>query len=214
MPRKPKLDTSIKEIMIVEDPAAIKLLFTPKYAEIIRLVAAEELSVSDIARKLDVNPGSVHYHLKELEKHGLVKLVREEIAGGVVRKYYRAAARNISINASNPRSAPAAAEAGFGEEFMERLIKAMSYFGYDVPEDRMEEAKQNLMTTDARAKAILAEVQQAGLEKVENDRILVANAYQIAVLLKLMGDEQFLEAVRNFNASFSRRNGSKAGDKK
>ena len=73
MPRKPKLDTSIKEIMIVEDPAAIKLLFTPKYAEIIKLVDAEELSVSDVARKLGVNPGSAHYHMKELEKHGLVQ---------------------------------------------------------------------------------------------------------------------------------------------
>jgi len=214
MPRKPKLDTSIKEIMIVEDPAAIKLLFTPKYAEIIKLVETEELSVSDVARKLDVNPGSAHYHMKELEKHGLVKLVREEISGGVVRKYYRKSAVNFTINASNPKSAPAAAEAGFGEEFMERLIKSMSYFGDDVPTSKMEVAKRDLMTADARAKAILAEVQQAGLEKVESDRMLVANAYQIAVLLKLMGDEQFLQAVRTFTTSFSRRKGSKAGDKK
>jgi DNA-binding transcriptional ArsR family regulator len=212
MPRKPKLDTSIKEIMVVEDPAAIKLLFSPKYAEIIKLVSAEELSVSDVARKLNVNSGSVHYHMKELEKHGLVKLVREEITGGVVKKYYRTAAVNLTINASNPKSAPAAAEAGFGEEFMERLIRSMSYFGYDVPADKMDLAKRDLLTADMRAKAILAEVQQAGLEKDESDRMLVANAYQIAVLLKLMSDEQFLQAVRTFTTSFSRK--SKAGDKK
>src|SRR5512133_2795301 len=110
MPRKPKPDTSIKEIMIVEDPAAIKLLFTPKYAEIIKLVETEELSVSDVARKLDVNTGSAHYHMKELEKHGLVKMVREEVTGGVVRKYYRKSARHFTINATSPESAPAAAE--------------------------------------------------------------------------------------------------------
>ena len=108
MPRKPKLDTSIKEILIVEDPAAIKLLFTPKYAEIIKLVDAEELSVSDVARKLGVKPGSAHYHMKELEKHGLVQLVKEEIAGGVVKKYYRKSARHFTINASNPRERPGA----------------------------------------------------------------------------------------------------------
>jgi DNA-binding transcriptional ArsR family regulator len=214
MPRKPKLDTSIKEIMVVEDPAAIKLLFTPKYAEIIKLVSAEELSVSDVARKLNVNSGSVHYHMKELEKHGLVKLVREEITGGVVKKYYRTAAVNLTINASNPKSAPAAAEAGFGEEFMERLIRSMSYFGYDVPADKMDLAKRDLLTADMRAKAILAEVQQAGLEKDESDRMLVANAYQIAVLLRLMGDEEFLRAVRTFTTSFSRKKENKAGDKK
>ena len=47
----------------------------------------------------------------------------------------------------------------------------MSYFGYDVPPERMEEAKKNLMTADARSKAILAEMQHSGLEKVENDRM-------------------------------------------
>lgn len=209
MPRKPKLDPSIKEIMIVEDPAAIKLLFTPKYAEILKLVGAEELSVSDIARKLDVNPGSVHYHMKELEKHGLVKLVREEIAGGVVKKYYRAAARHFTINASNPKSAPALAEAGINQEFLERLVKAMSFFGYDVPQEKMEKAKEDLLTTDARAKAILAEIQQAGLEKAESDQLLVGNAYQLALLLRLMEDEQFQVAVKRFTASFSRRKGAK-----
>jgi DNA-binding transcriptional ArsR family regulator len=209
MPRKPKPDTSIKEITIVEDPAAIKLLFTPKYAEIIRLVDAEELSVSDVARKLGVNPGSAHYHMKELEKHGLVKLVREEIAGGVVRKYYRKSARHFTINASNPESAPALAEAGIGEEFMERLLKSMSFFGYDVPAEKMEAAKRDLKTTDERVKAILAEVQQAGLEKVESDRMLVANAYQLALVLRMMEDEQFLEAVRRFTGSFSRRKEAK-----
>ena len=128
MPRKPKLDTSIKEILIVEDPAAIKLLFTPKYAEIIKLVDAEELSVSDVARKLGVNPGSAHYHMKELEKHGLVMLVRGEIAGGVVKKYYRKTARHFTINASNPESAPALAEVGIDEAFKEKLIRSMAFW--------------------------------------------------------------------------------------
>ena len=209
MPRKPKLDTTIKEIMIVEDPAAIKLLFTPKYAEIVSLVDAEELSVSDVARKLGVNSGSVHYHVKELEKHGLVKLVREEIAGGVVKKYYRKSARHFTIDSQSPNSAPALAAAGINEEFKEKLILSMSYFGYDVPADKMETAKADLMTVDARVKTILAELQQAGLEKVEGDRLLVANAYQIALLLRIMEDEQFLKAVGQFTSSFSRRRGTK-----
>jgi DNA-binding transcriptional ArsR family regulator len=205
MPRKQKLDTTIKEIMIVEDPAAIKLLFTPKYAEIIRMVGTEELSVSDVARKLDANSGSVYYHMKELEKHGLVKLTREEIAGGVVKKYYHTSAMNFSINASNPASAPAVAEMGFNEEFKEKLIKSMSYFGYDVLPEKMEEAKQGMMAMDARSKAILAEVQQSGLENVESDRLIVSNAYQIALTLRMMEDEQFSETVKRFTDMFLRR---------
>lgn len=205
MPRKQKLDTTIKAIMIVEDPAAIKLLFTPKYAEIIRLVDAEELSVSDVARKLDVNSGSAYYHMKELEKHGLVKLVREEISGGVVKKYYRKSAMNFSINASNPASAPAVAEMGFNEEFKEKLIKSMSYFGYDVLPEKIEDAKLGMMAVDVRAKAILAEVLQSDLEKVESDRLVVSNAYQLALTLRMMEDEEFFETVERFTAMFVRR---------
>ena len=205
MPRKQKPDTTIREIMIVEDPAAIKLMFTPKYAEIIRLVSAEELSVSDVARRLDVNSGSAYYHMKELEKHGLVKLTREEIVGGVVKKYYHTSAMNLSINASNPTSAPAAAEMGFNEAFKEKLIKSMSYFGYDVLPEKMEEAKRSLMAVDARSKAILEEVQQSGLENVESDRLVVANAYQMALTLRLMEDEQFSELVKRFTDLFLQR---------
>jgi DNA-binding transcriptional ArsR family regulator len=214
MPRKPKPDASIKEIMIVEDPAAIKLLFTPKYAEIIRLVEAEELSVSDVARKLDVNPGSAHYHMKELEKHGLVRLVREEIAGGVVRKYYRKSARGFVLGTSTPASTAAAAEMGIDDAFKEKLIRSMSFFGYDIPPGKMEEAKKILMTADARCKAIIADVQDAGLEKAEADRNVVSNAYQIAMLLRLMNDEQFIEATKKFTGSFSRVKKGKTGEKK
>ena len=62
----------------------------------------------------------------------------------------------------------------------------------------MEEAKKILMMADARSKAIIAELQHAGLEKVEDDRNVVSNAYQIAMLLRLMDDEQFLEAEKKF----------------
>ena len=90
----------------------------------------------------------------------------------------------------------------------------MSFFGYDIPPESMEEAKKILMMADARSKAIIAELQHAGLEKVENDRNVVSNAYQIAMLLRLMNDEQFLEAEKKFSGLFSRREGSKAGEKK
>jgi hypothetical protein len=49
MPRKPKPDTSIEEITIVEYRAAIELLLTRKYAGAIRLVDTEEPYGSDTA---------------------------------------------------------------------------------------------------------------------------------------------------------------------
>ncbi|CAJ36412.1 winged helix-turn-helix domain-containing protein [Methanocella arvoryzae] len=206
MPHKQRPDSAIQEIMIVEDPHAIKLLCSPRYAEIIRIISGEEFSVSDVARKLGANSGSVYYHMKELEKHGLVKLVREEIVGGVVKKYYRKAAMNFTFNISDPSSpsAAAAVAAGINEEFWEKLIKSLSYMGYNVLPGKMAEAKRDLMAMDRRSKAILAELQQSGLEQVEKDRLVVANAYQVAIMLRLVEDEQFLEAARKFSGGFLR----------
>jgi len=213
MLREQRLDSTIKEIMIVEDPHAIKLLCTPKYAEIIRMISGEEFSVSDVARKLGANSGSIYYHMKELEKHGLVRLVREEIAGGVVKKYYRKAAMNFTFNISDPSSAAVAAEAGINEEFWEKLIKSLSYMGYNVLPGKMDEAKRDLMAMDGRSKAILAEVQQSGLEHVEKDRLVVANTYQVAIMLRLVEDEQFLEAVKKFSGGFLREHAGKQDSK-
>ena len=196
MPRKQKIDNSIPEFLVVEDPAAIKLLFTPKYATIIKLLELEELSISDIARKLDINPGSAHYHIKILEKYGLVKLVREEIQGGVVKKFYRKAARNLPIDIGPPAAAKAASAVGIDEQFIDKLIKYMGLFGYPIPDEKLRDAKVSLLKGDARMKAILRELQQVGLEKIEADRDLVSNVYQIALIIRLIDDAEFYGSVK------------------
>ena len=204
MPRKPKQDNTIKEYLVVEDPAAIKLLFVPKFADLLKLIGTGEMSVSDIAHAMDINPGSAYYRLKMLEKHGLAKLVREEIQGGVVKKYYRKAAANITINAGSPENKAAAAEAGMDESYTERLILSMRYFGYEMPEGQMDRAKERLVACDGRMKAILKEVQGAGLEKFENDRTLVANAYQLALVFRLVDDKELSSSLRTLIGSFKK----------
>jgi len=197
MPRKQKIDNSIPEFLVIEDPAVIKLLFTPKYTSIIKLLEPEELSISDIARKLDINPGSAHYHLKIMEKHGLVRQVREEVQGGTVKKFYRKAARNLTINAGRPETAPVASAMGLDEAYKEKLVKYLSLFGYPIPADKMAEAKTDLMRCDGRTKAILKELQGAGLEKIESNQTLVSNVYQIALIVKLIEDEEFYTSIKD-----------------
>jgi len=209
MPRKQKPDRTIREYMVVEDPAAIKLLFTPKYANILKLIQDEELSLSDIARALDINPGSAHYHLKEMEKHGLVKQVREEIKGGVVKKFYRKAARNIAIDVSRPGNEAVASETGFGEDYKEKMLKGLGYFGYRVSPGKMDEARAMLTKCDMRSKAILKEVQQAGLEKAESNKQLVADTYQFALLVRLVEDQEFNACAKELIGTFE-----KKGEKK
>lgn len=205
MPRKQKQDNTIKEYMVVEDPAAIKLLFVPKFVDLLKLIGPEEMSVSDIAHAMNINPGSAYYRLKMLEKHGLAKQVREEIQGGVVKKYYRKAAVNITINTGSPESKAAAAGVGMDESFTERLLKSMSYFGYEVPEGKMGQAKERLIECDRLMKAELKEIQHVGLEKHESDRTLVANAYQLALIFRLLDDKALSSSAKALVGSFKRK---------
>ncbi|HVN72999.1 MAG TPA: helix-turn-helix domain-containing protein [Methanoregula sp.] len=207
MPRKKKPDTSLRQLKVVEDPAAIRMLFSEKYAEVLRLVGPEELSVSDVARRLGANTGSIYYRMKELAKCGLVALVREEIDGGVVKKYYRKTAVNFTVNLANPESAVAAAGMGINEKFKEKLIASLHYFGYDILPGAMEKAKKDLMAWDERSKAIVKTLQQSGLENEESDQLLVANTYEVAVFLRLLEDPQFIRLVKKFRGHF-RRTGS------
>jgi DNA-binding MarR family transcriptional regulator len=207
MPRKQKLDNTVQEFMVVEDPAAIKLLFTPGYTEVLKLIQDEELSLSDIARALDVNPGSVHYHLKELEKRGLVKRVREEIKGGVVKKYYRKAARNMTINVTRPGNEAVANATGFGEEYKEKMLKSLSFFGYNIPADKLEEAKKILVNGDKRTKGIMKELQRSGLEKAESNKQVVADTYELAMLMRLFEDEEFRSCIKQLIDMCPKENG-------
>ncbi len=204
MPRKQKQDNIIKEYLVIDDPAAIKLLFVPRFTDILKLIGPAEMSVSDIAHALGINPGSAYYRLKVLEKHGLAKQVRDEIRGGVVVKYYRKAATNITIDAGSPENKAVASEAGLDESYKERLLRSMSYFGYEVPEDRMVQAKDRLMACDGLMKALLKEVQQAGLEKFESDRTIVANAYQLALIIRLVDDDELYSSFKALIETFKK----------
>ncbi|MCD1295673.1 ArsR family transcriptional regulator [Methanocella sp. CWC-04] len=187
--------SKIKEIMVIDDPDAIKLMFKDRFIEIIEILQARESSVSELAKALGVNPGSIHYYLKEMERLGLAIQVREEVKGNIVKKYYRATARNFYLDGSRFNVA-SPGDINPMEDFIDRLMGTITHFGYDLPDERSEALKASLLKYDRRKKEILREIQQAGLENVEQDGQVVSDAYHVAIILREIEDEE-LNAVRN-----------------
>jgi len=60
VPNKNPTNNALPDILIVDKPEDIKLIFSEKHNMILKLVMDNEMSISDIAKKLGVNPGSVH----------------------------------------------------------------------------------------------------------------------------------------------------------
>ncbi len=86
-----------REVTVVERPIQIKALSNPERARILTLLIERPGTAKQVADWIEGTRGRVHYHIKELEKAGLVELVAKVEKGGVIEKYYRAVARNFYV---------------------------------------------------------------------------------------------------------------------
>ena len=76
----------------------LKAIADPRRLAILRQLMAAAATLTQLGKILDAHPAKVRYHLKQLEKAGLVQLVRTEVVGGNVEKYYQATAGAYRID--------------------------------------------------------------------------------------------------------------------
>jgi DNA-binding transcriptional ArsR family regulator len=79
------------DVTMIDDPAAAEASLDPTRA---RLLAepAEPASATMLAARLGLARQKVNYHLRALERHGLVELVAERRKGNVTERLLRATA--------------------------------------------------------------------------------------------------------------------------
>lgn len=85
------------EVAVIEDPAAAEVSLDPVRA---RLMAelVEPASATMLAAKVGLARQKVNYHLKTLERHGLIELVEERRKGNVTERVMRATAASYVIS--------------------------------------------------------------------------------------------------------------------
>ena len=197
-----KANEGLKDIFVVEKPQDIRLIYSEKHNMILRLVMESELSISDIAKKLNLNPGSVYYHLKELEKHGLVKQVREEKKGGIVKKYYRSAARRILLDSPNFNLRE---QVNFNvRDQIDRVIRSIEYLGYHLPPENREDAEEMLARYDKRMRDLLLEMQTTGIERLEDNGSILHKVYDLVLNIRAKDDPELGRIYREFEKLFLR----------
>jgi DNA-binding transcriptional ArsR family regulator len=64
------------------------------------------MTVAQLSDQLGLAHAKVHYHVRELERVGLVRLVEMREKGGILEKYYRAVARDLTVAPTLLRSIP------------------------------------------------------------------------------------------------------------
>lgn len=67
---------------------------------IVDLLQKKPMTVTQLGEELGLAPAKVHYHVRELEKVGLLHLAETREKGGILEKYYQPIAREISVEKS------------------------------------------------------------------------------------------------------------------
>lgn len=82
----------MKKIQIVHTREQLKTISDPLRVQILILLIEKEYTGQQLSEVLEIPRSKVHYHLKALEKVDFIELIREEVKGGNVLKFYRAVA--------------------------------------------------------------------------------------------------------------------------
>ena len=132
----------IKDMEVIEDKNMIKLLMEPTRAKIVfDYLVKDSMTVKQLSEVTGKNPGTILHHIQKLKEVGLVFEERtEQTQTGIVQRYYRASAREYRMGISEMVQAT-------GDDATKRLksiIKSLSVYGIDIPEDQVGEAVELL----------------------------------------------------------------------
>ncbi|MDA0636238.1 helix-turn-helix domain-containing protein [Nonomuraea sp. MCN248] len=85
------------EVTVIEDPAAAEASLDPMRSRLLAELV-EPGSATSLAAKVGLARQKVNYHLRTLEKHGLVELVEERKKGNVTERVMQAKAASFVIS--------------------------------------------------------------------------------------------------------------------
>jgi DNA-binding transcriptional ArsR family regulator len=87
----------MNDVAVIEDPAAAEVSLDPVRARLLAELA-EPRSATMLAARLGLPRQRVNYHLKALERHGLVELVEERRKGNMTERLLQATAKSYVIS--------------------------------------------------------------------------------------------------------------------
>jgi len=162
---------------VVQDREAARCLLHPVRLRIVEHLVGPD-SASGVARRLKLPRQRVNYHLRELERHGLVRLVQEETHGAGTERRLQAQARAYAL----------------GPRLLGRLSADRSLSGEETPEARILRA----LTRAIRELAAAGAGASADEGKGTNTRVDEAVAVEVDVVVA------DAEAMRDFTQDLQR----------
>ena len=189
----------IKDMEVIEDKNMIKLLMEPTRAKIVfDYLVKDSMTVKQLSEVTGKNPGTILHHIQKLKEVGLVFEERtEQTQTGIVQRYYRASAREYRMGISEMVQAT-------GDDTTKRLksiIRSLSVYGIDVPENQVENAMKLMTALINRENELSSRnliVNEEGLDKLPSS--VRGDASRIMRRFALEEDSQYRDLRKNWHA--------------
>ena len=127
----------------LDEPEVVRAALSPVRRRMLELLR-EPLSASGLAEAMSVPRQRVNYHLKELEKAGLVELVEERQRRGFIERVFRASHDRLLVDPGVVGTAFAGLQDGYAAEHL-----------VDVAADTVREVARMQATADAAGQRLL-----------------------------------------------------------
>jgi DNA-binding transcriptional ArsR family regulator len=163
---------SVREKLVLDRPDQLKALGHPLRVRALELLCQHEddpLTNRELAARLGVDPGHLHFHVRMLLKAGLIELAE----GGRGReKPYRASARSIEVH---PDLLASGGATGVQEAMIDDVRRSLAVYG---PEGRVRTVQAALRVPTERLLELLTDaLDSAESEQEPGGEIIVVTAF-------------------------------------
>ncbi len=162
----------MRDTLVIDKPEQLKALGHPLRVRTLEMLGNEQgwtLTNRQLAEKLGVDPGHLHFHVRMLLRAGLIELVPD---GKGREKPYRAVARTIRV-------APDLLSSGGAKDLQAALLDEVQreYAAY-APDGRFRSAQLTLRLSLERAlELMLDSLKDARAREDENDETIVITMF-------------------------------------
>jgi len=124
----------MKPIQVLRDPKAFQLLADETRRKILYLLRVKEMTVSQLAKQLNLTPQALYHHIKKLLEGEMVEVVREERIGHLIESYYRATAEDFLLT-HGKMSSQTLRDRKLAEEQVTTVLNALKRLGFNLEFD-------------------------------------------------------------------------------
>jgi len=178
-------ESTMRPIKTITDPEAFQLLADTTRRQIVFLLRAQEMTVSQLAEHVKSSPQNVYHHIKKLVNAGMVEVSKEVRVDHLIESYYRATAEVFNCSEGQETKNPEAAK-----EQLKTVLMGLKKIGFKIRTDEKAVGELMEVTTQMHncCKKGIYEEKIAELEDVDFVAKQVVSEY--ADMLS-MSDEQF-----------------------